>query len=133
MHYDVFKLYTEIIEITEKPDVPNGELGKNVAGNTFDINNTNDLGGTSLRAITDVGLLDMQPQYLQAEDENISIIDASSDMLVIDISKTDKNYKIGDLISFKISYMGALYLLNSNYIDKTIIENEETTSKNSMK
>jgi predicted amino acid racemase len=120
MHNDVFKLYTEIIEITEKPDNPTGELGENVAGNTFSMNETDDLGSTSLRAILDIGLLDMQPQYIEPEDNDITIIDASSDMLVIDISNSKKNYKIGDLVSFKIKYMGALYLLNSDYIEKKI-------------
>ncbi|MBK0368958.1 alanine/ornithine racemase family PLP-dependent enzyme [Flavobacterium agrisoli] len=120
MHDDVFKLFTEIIEITEKPNIPTGELGENVAGNTFSMQDSKDLSTTSLRAIIDIGLLDMQPQYLEPEDPEISIIDASSDMLVIDISKSKTAYKIGDLISFKIKYMGALYLLNSNYIDKTI-------------
>jgi hypothetical protein len=28
MHNDVFKLYSEIIEITEKPDTPTGEWEK---------------------------------------------------------------------------------------------------------
>lgn len=121
MHDDVFKLFAEIIEITEKPDTPTGELGENVAGNTFSMNDTDDFGGTSLRAIIDIGLLDMQPQYLEPDDNDITIIDASSDMLVIDISNSQKNYKIGDLISFKIKYMGALYLLNSDYIEKTIV------------
>lgn len=120
MHNDVFKLYTEIIEITEKPDTPTGELGENVAGNAYTVDHTIDYGTTSLRAILDVGLLDMQPQYLEPEDEDITIVDASSDMLVIDISNSSKKYKIGDLISFKLKYMGALYLLNSDYIEKTI-------------
>jgi len=119
MHNDVFKLFSEIIEITEKPDTPTGELGENVAGNTFSLDAAEDLGGTSLRAILDIGLLDMQPQYIEADDIDISIIDASSDMLVIDISNSKKNYKVGDLISFNIRYMGALYLLNSDYIEKT--------------
>lgn len=120
MHNDVFKLYTEIIEITEKPDIPTGELGESGVGNTYVMDENEDLGGTSLRAILDIGLLDMQPQYIQAEDDDITIIDASSDMLVIDISNSKKNYKIGDLVSFKIRYMGALYLLSSDYIEKTI-------------
>ena len=120
MHNDVFKLFTEIIEITEKPNTPTGELGENVAGNSFSMDNNTDYGTTSLRAILDVGLLDMQPQYLEPEDENITIVDASSDMLVIDISNSDTKYKIGDLVSFKVRYMGALYLLNSDYIEKTI-------------
>lgn len=120
MHNDVFKLYAEIIEITEKPNNPTGELGENVAGNTYEIDHDTDLSETSLRAILDFGLLDMQPQYLSPDDDSISIIDSSSDMTVIDISSSKKKYKVGDLISFKLQYMGALYLLNSNYIDKII-------------
>lgn len=120
MHNDVFKLFAEIIEITQKPDVPTGELGENVAGNTFSMNDTQDFGATSLRAILDIGLLDMQPQYLEAVDQEITIVDASSDMLVIDISSSTQKYKVGDLVSFTIKYMGALYLLSSNYIEKNI-------------
>lgn len=120
MHNDVFKLYAEIIEITEKPNIPTGELGENVAGNSFSMNQVTDLGITSLRAILDIGLLDMQPQYIESDDEDITIVDASSDMLVIDISNSKKTYKIGDLVAFKIRYMGALYLLNSDYIEKMI-------------
>jgi predicted amino acid racemase len=120
MHNDVFKLYSEIIEITEKPDIPTGELGESGVGNTYVMEDDADLGVTSLRAILDIGLLDMQPQYIEAEDADITIVDASSDMLVIDISNSKKKYKIGDLVSFKIQYMGALYLLNSDYIEKTI-------------
>lgn len=120
MESEVFKLFAEVIEVTEKPDIPSGELGENVAGNTFASNSNHDLGSSSLRAILDIGLLDMQPQYIEPDDENITLIDASSDMLVVDISNSTKNYKIGDLISFKIKYMGALYLLNSNYIEKVV-------------
>ncbi|WP_287420906.1 hypothetical protein [Candidatus Brachybacter algidus] len=120
MHNDVFKLYAEIIEITEKPDLPIGELGKNVAGNSFSMDDQDDLSGSSTRAILDIGLLDMQPQYLILEDTKLKIIDASSDMTVVDISHTKKKYKVGDLISFKLDYMGALSILNSNYVDKKV-------------
>jgi len=120
LHNDVFKLFAEIIEITEKPDTPIGELGKNVAGKTFEPINEEDLSGRSLRAILDIGLLDMQPQYLLPEDKNITLVDASSDMLVMDISHSKKNYEVGSLVSFKLSYMGALYLMNSWYIEKHI-------------
>jgi len=121
MHHDVIKMYAEIIEITEKPNVPDGELGENVAGNSFSIENIDDLGGTSLRAILDIGLLDMQPQYLESDDATIQIIDASSDMLVIDITQSKTNYKVGNVVSFNLQYMGALHLLNSNYIDKQVV------------
>lgn len=120
MHNDVFKLYAEIIEITEKPNNPIGELGENVAGNTYEIDENVDLSQTSLRAILDFGLLDMQPQYLSPTDASISIIDSSSDMTVIDISTSENKYKVGDLVSFDLQYMGALYLLNSDYIEKVV-------------
>ena len=120
MHNDTFKLFAEIIEITEKSNIPSGELGENVAGNTFEIQENVDLSETSLRAILDFGLLDMQPQYLKPTDDAINIIDSSSDMTVIDISFSKNKYQVGDLVSFDLQYMGALYLLNSNYIDKIV-------------
>lgn len=120
MHNDVFKMYAEIIEITEKPNIPDGELGENVAGKSFSIENIDDLGSTSLRAILDIGLLDMQPQYLELEDSTIQIIDASSDMLVVDITRSKTKYNVGDVISFNLQYMGALSLLNSDYIEKIV-------------
>lgn len=120
MHNDVFKLYAEIIEITEKPNNPVGELGENVAGNSYEITEDTDLSSTSLRAILDFGLLDMQPQYLAPTDNSITIIDSSSDMTVIDISNAKNQYKMGDLVSFNLQYMGALHLLNSDYIEKIV-------------
>jgi predicted amino acid racemase len=120
MHNDVFKLYAEIIEITQKSNIPTGELGKNVAGHSYEIDENADLSQTSLRAILDFGLLDMQPQYLMPTDDSITIIDSSSDMTVIDISNTKNRYKMGDLVSFNLQYMGALHLLNSDYIEKIV-------------
>ena len=120
MHNDVFRLYAEIIEITEKPNNPTGELGENVAGNVYEVNENVDLSETSLRAILDFGLLDMQPQYLTPTDDSITIIDSSSDMTVIDISNSKNKYKVGDLVTFNLQYMGALYLLNSDYIEKRV-------------
>lgn len=119
MTTDVFTLYAEIIELYEKPKVPNGEQMENVAGNihTYDIE---DYGKTTFRAILDVGLLDIHPQYLLPKNENVKIIEASSDMLVIDLGNNMSGYKTGDLISFQLRYMGALGLLNSNYIEKVV-------------
>ncbi len=125
MNDEVFRLRAEIIEINEKPAIPSGELGPNVTGSVQDIPDASDLGATSLRAILDIGLLDMQPQYLIPDDSGVDLIDASSDMLVADISKSAKSYSVGDIISFKLQYMGALYLLNSAYIEKRIADGNQ--------
>lgn len=119
MKSGVFRLYSEIIEITEKPKVPIGELAENPSGEMFEINEA-DYGKTSYRAILDIGLLDISPDYLDPDDEKVKVVNASSDMLVVDLGKNEGAYKTGDLISFDLKYMGALGLLNSDYIEKRV-------------
>ncbi len=120
MQSDVLKLFTEIIEVTEKPKVPIGTLAENPSGGVFEVDE-NDFGKKMHRAIIDVGLLDVSANFLIPEDEKITVVGASSDMLVIDIGESDRNYKVGDIVSFKLKYMGALGLLNSDYIEKRLV------------
>jgi len=120
MNDDVFRLYTEIIELNEKPVIPIGMLEANPSGKVFEIEE-DDFGKTITRAIIDIGLLDISPDYLIPDDENVKVIGASSDMIVIDLGEQVNHYKVGDLISFKLKYMGALGIMNSNYIEKRVI------------
>jgi len=120
MKQDVFKLFAEIIELTEKPKVPIGEIGTNVAGESPEINE-NDYGKTSFRAILDIGLLDIDTKNIQPVKKKYEFSGASSDMIILDIGRNSGKLKTGDLIEFKLDYMGALRILNSDYIDKKII------------
>lgn len=119
MEYDIFKLYAEIIELTEKPSIPSGDLGTNVEGKDFEFN-TNEIGKESYRAIINLGLLDVDEKHIWPSDKNIEFVGASSDMIVIDLKNNPKNYKVGDSLEFKMDYMGILRLMNSKYIDKKI-------------
>jgi len=119
MKGDVFELYTQIIEITKKPMLPHGELANNPQGETMSIDE-NLYGQTSYRAIIDVGLLDIDPKYLIMDDYDFEVAGASSDMLVIDLGQNKHKYKVGDMLRFKLKYMGALAILNSSYIEKKI-------------
>ncbi len=120
MENDIFKLNTEIIELTEKPVVPTGDLGQNVAGEVKEFDEE-DYGKTSYRAILDIGLLDIDPENITPVDPNIEISGASSDMIVVDLGTEKPKYKVGDLISFKTNYMGALTMLSSRYIGKKVV------------
>lgn len=120
MKADVFRLHAEIIEVMEKPKVPTGEIGKNVAGATPEIDENN-YGKTSFRAILDIGLLDINPDDLSPEDQSIEVSGASSDMIVLDIGENENNYKVGDMITFKLSYMGILAVMSSSYIGKEVV------------
>ncbi|WP_439182825.1 alanine racemase [Carboxylicivirga taeanensis] len=119
MHSDVFRLYSEIIELGEKPLVPMGEMGLNVEGHEVEFDDKQ-IGQTSIRAILDLGLLDVDEEHITPVDEQISFVGASSDMLVIDLKENTQNYKVGDLVEFKMDYMGVLRIINSKYIDKRI-------------
>ena len=90
MEGDVFKLHSEIIEITEKPKIPSGYMEANPSGETFEINEE-DYGKTSYRAILDIGLLDVSEDFLIPDDDSIEITGASSDMLIVDLGESYKH------------------------------------------
>ncbi|WP_299453638.1 alanine/ornithine racemase family PLP-dependent enzyme [uncultured Microscilla sp.] len=119
METDVLELFAEIIEVNEKPIVPAGVLAENPSGEVFELNEE-DFGRTTFRGILDVGLLDINPDFLIPQDKGLEVVGASSDMLILDLKDNKKNYKVGDLVAFKLKYMGALGLLNSNYIEKVV-------------
>jgi len=121
MSDQVMELYSQIIELSEKPVVPTGDLGVNPQGKAVQIEE-DDYGKTSYRAIIDIGVLDIQPNYLVPVDDNIKITDASSDMLVLDVGSNPNKYKVGDMIRFKLKYMGALGLMSSDYIEKRVAD-----------
>jgi predicted amino acid racemase len=120
MNPDVFRLFSEIIELNEKPVVPNGELGTNVEGHEFNFSQ-DDIGQKTYRAIIDLGLLDVDDQHISPVDEQIKFVGASSDMIVMDLGENKQGYKVGDLIEFKMDYMGTLRAINSRYIDKRVV------------
>lgn len=119
MKSDVFELFTEIIEITEKPMLPTGELAANPQGDVLELD-TSLYGQTSYRAILDVGLLDLDPKYITSVAGDYEVVGASSDMLVLDLGKNEAKHKVGDIIRLKLKYMGVLQLLNSDYVEKKI-------------
>jgi predicted amino acid racemase len=119
MHNDVFKVYAQIIELTEKPMVPEGELGANMEGDTMEFSD-DDLGKTSYRAIMDIGLLDVDEDHFKPYDKSLEIVGASSDMVVVDLQDNAKEYKVGDLIVFEVDYLVVLRVVSSKYIDKRL-------------
>jgi ornithine racemase len=119
MKDDLFMLYSEIIEVSTKPVTPFGELGANLSGDKHKIEDSQ-YGKEITRVILDIGLLDIDPKNLKPIDRSIAVVGASSDMLILDVTNSTKKYRVGDVIKFKVDYLGALGILNSNYIDKIV-------------
>ncbi|WP_462319552.1 alanine racemase, partial [Marinilabilia sp.] len=106
MHNDVIKIYAEIIELFEKPTIPQGEMGQNVEGETFEFD-PDKSHETSYRALIDLGLLDIEEKHLEPANDLFDLAGASSDMIVVDLGENNNNLKVGDLLEFKTDYMGA--------------------------
>ena len=120
-HRDVLELHAEIIEVAKKPMTPSGELGENPFGERRELEPGTPV-TLSHRAILDIGYLDINPDYLIVQDPTMTILDASSDMLVLDLGDNPNGLEVGDTIAFELKYMGALHLMNSSYIDKLVVD-----------
>lgn len=119
MDQDVFKLTAEIIELIKKPMIPTGKKGTNLTGDSPEFDEKN-LGKTSVRAIVDIGLLDIDIKNISPENSDIEIIGASSDMLILELGENEQQLKTGDTINFNMNYMAVLRAMNSDYVDKKI-------------
>jgi ornithine racemase len=61
---------------------------------------------------------------IELQDKSLKLSGASSDMIVIDLNENKNNYKVGDLIEFKLDYMGTLRIINSKYIEKRVVNSD---------
>lgn len=124
MRDDVFELEAEVIEVAEKPSEPSGPFGEDPFGDRR-ADAPGDSTETARRAILDVGWLDIDPEFLTSADEGVEIIDVSSDMTVVDVGSRTAPTRVGDRLRFRLRYMGALKLLNSDYIDKIVVDDDD--------
>lgn len=125
LHTDTFEFTANIIELEEKKIVPEGMISDANIGHTADFNEA-DKAKTSIKAILDFGMLDVEKSDIEAIDDNIKFVGITSDMLVIDLSTNkdeqgERRYKVGDKIRFKPNYMAVARLLNSKFIDKIFV------------
>ncbi len=111
---DAFTLEAEIVELKEKQSVPIGETGVDAFGNKPVYEDR----GIIKRAIIAVGRQDVDPDALHPIDSKIDILGASSDHLILDTSKSDIKYNVGDIVNFKLSYSSLLRATTSGYVDR---------------
>lgn len=112
MHDDAFILEAEIVELKEKDSIPTGEIGMDAFGNKPTFVDK----GRRMRAILAVGVQDVKADQLIPLDDRIDYLGSSSDHMMWDV--TDADYKVGDIISFKLEYGALLSLFTSEYVDK---------------
>ncbi len=72
----------------------------------------------SYKALVDFGKIDVDPRNLVSKDRKVKFFGNSSDLTVYDVGENTKKYKTGDVLTFKLKYMGLAQLMNSKYIEK---------------
>ncbi len=113
---DCFKLIAEIIEIKEKPSLPIGEIGMDAFGNKPKFVDK----GIRKRAICAVGKQDVSIGDVITDDRQIAILGSSSDHFILDITDCKNEYKVGDKVTFNLTYGGILSTTTSEYVKKVI-------------
>ena len=109
---DCVTLVGEIVELKEKPSMPEGNIGLDAFGNKpsfIDI---------MKRAILALGQQDIKLDGLIPKNSEIEILGASSDHLLLDLTKCKNQYKIGDTVEFNMNYGCLLAAMTSEYVTK---------------
>jgi len=114
LHHDAFLLRAEVIEVNSKPTIPTGTIGRDAFGNIPEFIDI----GIRERAIVSMGKQDVNIEGINPIDENLIILGASSDHLIIDITDSEQKIKVGDQIAFSLTYAGLLSVSDSKYVGK---------------
>ena len=114
---DALILEAQIVELKEKPSLPIGEVGVDAFGEKPEYEDR----GIIKRAIIAVGKQDTNLDGMTPLDPKIDILGGSSDHTILDVTNSDTEYKVGDVVSFKLDYGAVLKLATSAYVEKHYI------------
>ena len=113
LRMDTVRLEAQISEVRDKPPAPMSQPGKNWRGEEVSFSST----GVRKRAIVNLGCMDMgDPDNLLPAEEGITVIAASSDHTVLDITDCKKALDIGDTVSFRLRYAGLMHCLAGRHV-----------------
>jgi predicted amino acid racemase len=99
-HHDVFNVAAEVVEIDVKPHLPEGPIAVDAFGRTP---HWEDL-GLRRRAILAIGEQDLYIAGLVPRRSGVTLVGASSDHLVVDVTEAHPPVHLGDELEFKPIY-----------------------------
>lgn len=114
---DTLILEAQIVELKEKPSLPIGEVGVDAFGQKPYYEDR----GIIKRAIIAIGKQDTDIDSMEPLDEKIDILGGSSDHIILDVTKSEREYKVGDVVRFLLGYGGMLKTATSPYVEKVYI------------
>ena len=115
---DALTLQAEIIELKEKPSLPIGEVGVDAFGEKPYYEDR----GIMKRAIIGIGKQDTDLGSMTPLDPQVEIMGGSSDHIILDVTHCDKEYKVGDIVEFELSYGALLKCATSAYVERAYVK-----------
>jgi predicted amino acid racemase len=111
---DAFLLHAEVIERKQKPSTPIGERAEDAFGERplFDER------GDVVRALVNVGREDADVSGLVPLDDRLEVLGASSDYLIVDVTRVGRDVRVGDQLVFSMNYAALLAAMDSEYVEK---------------
>lgn len=114
MNEDTFILKAELIEVNVKPSCPFGQSSINWTGNKVKFEDK----GLRKRAIAAIGSQDIGDGLkLFPHDKGVKVIGCSSDHTILDIEDSCKQWKVGDIVSFNLSYAPLMYSFCTRHVN----------------
>ncbi len=120
---DAFLLHAEIVELKEKPSVPIGETGEDAFGGKPEFVDR----GERARAILNVGREDVVVEGMKPVAAGVSLIGASSDHLIVDVTEAG-DARVGDELAFFLNYGALLAAMTSGYVEKRALRDRRVVS-----
>lgn len=118
LYKDAFIVRAEVIEVKDKPSHPVGDIMFDAFGNQPTYVDR----GIRKRALLGLGKVDYGfPEDLAPMEEGIEVLGASSDHTILDIQDAKREFKVGDVVDFRISYSNIVYVTNSANVEKVYI------------
>lgn len=116
---DVFTLECEIVELKEKPSLPWGTVGVDSYGRKPEFT---DRGEHRMKAVCALGRQDFDVETTTPCDPGIIMLGASSDHLMLDVTDSDREYKVGGTVKLQLGYFSTMRAFTSEYVSKTYKE-----------
>ena len=115
-HRDAFNVVAEVIEVKTKPSLPEGPIAVDAFGH---VPHWEDL-GPRRRAILAIGGQDLRIEGLRPKRPGVTIVGASSDHLVVDVTEADPPVRLGDELEFDPIYSAVATAMASTGVMQVI-------------
>jgi len=115
-YQDAFKVVAEVIEVKTKPSLPEGPITIDAFGRTPHWEDH----GLRRRAILAMGEQDLRIDGLRPKHPGVTIVGASSDHLVVDVTEADPPVFLGEELEFEPIYAAVATAMASIGVTKII-------------